>query len=370
MTRAVNSQDLDGNTPLAKVESHYSNSWGGSQYEPNDDDDHIVDHDSNRDGAEVAPEGEDDDGDEIRMSTMCIQMNAMRITSLLADTNKLASDASDEEMECHSCIPLHTHKVCTESVDDLPDLVKILDNESETQSNLDCAEQLSWNCTNCTSGIMRIIGSHDEEDEIRAICTDCQKTTILQIRQRYADDITIVRINAMWTGYDDFDNYFSELYEDDYWNTSPIEDEEDSNVSVESSPVQHSFGDDNESLEYLNIGDAEVHGPPSLITPNDNKQADLITRLNIGGVQSTIPSLVEDDDNTSSPDLVPLVTPAINLRRPSMNHATTQAPLTEEPEGSELASLLSISSPKNRYMDNDPSTINPGHDDEGMGQQE
>jgi len=217
---------------------------------------------------------------------------------------------------------------------------------------------------------MRLFVSHDEEDEIRAICTDCQKTTILQIRQRYVDDITIVRINAMWNGYDDFDDYFSESYEDDYWNMSPTEDEEDSNISVESSPVQHSFGDINESLEYLDIGDAEVHGPPSLITPNDNNQSDLISRLNIVDVQSTIPSIVENDDNTSSPYLVPIVTPTFDLRRSSMSHATTQTPLTEEPEGSDNTSFTSLSSPENRRMDNDPSTIYPGHDDEGMEQHE
>ena len=95
---AVDARDLDGDTPLAEVKSHYSNSWGGSQYEPDDDDDRIVDHDSNADGAEAAPDGEDDDGDEIRMSTMHIQMNAMRITRSLADTksNWPRPDASDE----------------------------------------------------------------------------------------------------------------------------------------------------------------------------------------------------------------------------------------------------------------------------------
>jgi hypothetical protein len=58
--------------PQEQTESQYANSWGGSQYDPHDEDNQDdIEYDN-----EDTPEGEGDD--EVRMSTMRVQMHAMR----------------------------------------------------------------------------------------------------------------------------------------------------------------------------------------------------------------------------------------------------------------------------------------------------
>ena len=201
-----------------EVESVYSNSWGGSQYEAESEPDAQSEDDE---GAETAPEGEEDSADEdtVHMSSMRIRMNAMRVHYMddIINLEELPQRVRDHYSTTDPLIPIEDQQDAADE-DELPDLIPIED-ESVIHAN-ECASQdhHDWTCEECGNHTPRIAKDMTgTECRYQAICTSCKA-----IHSYDAEPQTAVRVNAMYT--DEFDDYFGESYENDYWNEANEDD--------------------------------------------------------------------------------------------------------------------------------------------------
>jgi hypothetical protein len=98
-----NTADNEDRDRDPRNESDYQNSWGGSQYELEEEDAEPIT--SGDEGAETAPEGEDDTNAEtVHISSMSVRMNAMRIDDTIDDDmpELVSCDEEDEEEECNA----------------------------------------------------------------------------------------------------------------------------------------------------------------------------------------------------------------------------------------------------------------------------
>jgi hypothetical protein len=107
----------------------------------------------------------------------------------------------------------------------------------DTARSASASSNNTWTCDGCGSHTPRVVaqlaGDLDQwhmRPRISIVCTTCKLVHPI-VSNGNAEGSNIVRINSMST--DDayeFDDYFSESYEDDYWNspsTSPVEEDDD-----------------------------------------------------------------------------------------------------------------------------------------------
>ena len=279
-----------------EVESHYSNSWGGSQYESDDPD--AADPACEPDGAEAAPEGEDadeDDDDGIRMSTMRVNINAMRALSRSSsdgDSNHNPSSPADStESTKESDNVVHGNQSDTEDVlvvhTDASDLAigRLLSIAPIPTSDTGMDdiiehpyEEGNWRCNNCRSGYPTVIETIFEDDgtstrQFHIKCTNCLVLSPIEhgeVRPRVE-----ARMSAMWDGGPDiFDDYFCESYEDDAW-TGPDHIEDDDPAEPQPNSNELDYGD-MPDLVYVS-GDDETESTSGEVDYSDMPALELIT---------------------------------------------------------------------------------------------